>query len=137
MNLKGVTLSQFRQAVSLVNVMSEVWPDMVDYNGNLAVHQDAHEIGIRKISTVGRLTVVSSSREGARRSWQGRKCQAACWHAFRDVIRQVFVLAPDAVVKTSMATYTAANFEATYPATGWKNIGSQFQPVTMPELCDC
>lgn len=130
MNLKGVTLAQFNAAVATANLNPK-------YGGNLRVHQDAHETGVRKITTVGRLTVESSGGLGARTSWSGRKCQAACWHAFRDVIGLVFDYAPGAVVKTTMATYTTVNFDSTYPDTAYVNVGSQFQPVTMPELCDC
>lgn len=126
MKMQNVTLAQFAYAVAQANT---------DYAGNLAVHADAHEIGSRKITTVGRLTVKESHDDGARYSWAGRHCQAACWHAFRDVYREIFSIAPDAVITTTLARYTKENFETVYPQTAFTNVGSQFQPVTMPELC--
>ncbi len=84
----------------------------------------------------GRVLARSSRGPGARRSWSGRRLTAACWHVFRDVIREALAQYPDATFRTSMARYTAANFEDTYPATGNRNIGSMVYPVTMPELCD-
>ena len=139
MKLQNVTLVQFDQAIRNANP---------DYGYNLVIHSDAHEFGKRKIGVQGRLTVVSSHGQGARLSASGRHCQAACWHAFRDVLANVFALAPDAIITTSLANnrfrdgtyhpaYTAANWEANYPTTGDINIGSLFNPVTMPELCDC
>lgn len=128
MKLQNVTLAQFEQAVTLANALTY---------GHLKVHPDAHEFGTRKVGVQGRLTVDSSYAKGARLSSSGRHIQAACWHAFRDVIRELFVISPDAIVTTSLAKYTAANFETTYPQTGNVNIGSLFYPVTMPELCDC
>lgn len=135
MRLRGITLDDFNASVARVNVM--VTEEGKTYNGNLRVHQDAHEIGSRVITTVGRLTVESSREAGARRSWSGRRCQAACWHAFRDVVRDLLANHPDAVISTSMARYTADNFEDTYPQTGERNIGSMVQHAYMPDLCDC
>ena len=125
MEMRNITPEQFAASVTRVNS---------HYAGNLAVHPDVHPKGKH---TVGRLWVNSSSGEGARTSWSGRKCKAACWHAFRDVIRDILANHPDAVIITSMARYTSANFEDTYPSTANQNIGSMYMPRYMPELCDC
>jgi hypothetical protein len=85
----------------------------------------------------GRVIVKSSKGAGARRSWSGRRMPAACWHVFRDVFRSAFAVYPGAKFNTSLARYTASNFESTYPETGVQNIGSMMSPVTMPELCAC
>lgn len=78
------------------------------------------------------------SAPGARRSWSGRRIQAACWHAYRDGIRAVFDRNPDARVYTGMAKYIGVQgFEDNYPATANRNIGSMIQPAYMPDLCDC
>ena len=135
MRLRGITLAQFELAVDRVNRMTNA--EGVSYGGNLHVHHDAHETGSRVITTVGRLDVLSSRDPGARRSWNGRRTKAACWHAFRDVIAELFVINPDAVVTTSMARYTSDNWEETYPPTGNVNVGSMVAPAYMPELCDC
>lgn len=125
MQLRNVTLADFEESVSRVNAL---------YDGNLAVHPDAHSQGK---GTVGRLWVSDSSGVGARTSWSGRKCKAACWHAFRDVIRDILAHNERAVIITALARYTVDNFEDTYPETGNQNIGSMMCPAYMPELCDC
>lgn len=125
MQLRNVTIADFEASVQRVNA---------SYGGNLAVHPDAHPKGK---GTVGRLWVNDSRGEGARTSWSGRRTKAACWHAFRDVIRDILAHHPDAVIITALARYTADNFEDTYPATGEVNIGSMYRPAYMPELCDC
>lgn len=130
MEMRNVTMDQFEQAVANANV---------NYGGNLAVHPDAHEMGTRIPKVVGRLWVNDSRANGARTSWQGRHTRAACWHAFRDVIREIFKLSPDAVVITGLARYTAQNFESVYVETAYTNVGSLFQPSYMPDNCvgDC
>lgn len=128
MQLRNVTLSAFRESVDRVNA---------EYDGNLAVHHDAYQKGTRIPTVVGRLWVEDSRAAGARTSWSGRRTRAACWHAFRDVIRDLLAHNPDATIITAMARYTAANFEDTYPATGYVNIGSMASPAYMPSLCDC
>lgn len=41
-----------------------------------------------------------------------------CWHGVRDFLRELYGMAPDAKVRTAMATYSgAADFERTYPST--------------------
>lgn len=78
------------------------------------------------------------SAAGARRSWSGRRLNAACWHAYRDVLIGIFDANPDARVYTALASYKGkADFEAKYPATGYQNIGSMVQPAYMPDLCAC
>jgi hypothetical protein len=81
---------------------------------------------------------IKTSAPGARRSWSGRRINAACWHAYRDAIIAVFDINPDARVYTAMAKYVGRDgFMAEYPRTADKNIGSMVQPAYMPELCDC
>lgn len=84
-----------------------------------------------------RVIVASSRGAGARRSWSGRRMPCACWHVFRDVVRATLAEHPTVTFRTSLAYYTSANFETTYPPTGWVNVGSAFQPATLPELCEC
>lgn len=89
--------------------------------------------GTRWRGTIG---VYSSRQPGARRSWSGRRLTAPCWHAYRDVIREI-LREPGRRVTTSMARYTSENFEDLYPATGHVNIGSMMAPRKMPDLCEC
>ena len=129
--VKGMTPDQLRTIVDLVS--------MVRYGGNIRVDWEGSTPRLLNRAGTrfrGRIMARSSHGPGARRSWSGRRLTAACWHVFRDVIRAALAEYPDAVFTTSLARYTAANFEATYPATGSRNIGSVMQPVTMPELCD-
>lgn len=126
MRLRNITLADFHASVERVNA---------SYGGNLHVHSDAHETGSRVITTVGRLEVLDSRAHGARTSWSGRHGKYACWHAFRDVVRDLFENHPEASVTTAMARYTPDNFEDTYPDTAHTNVGSAFFPRYMPELC--
>jgi hypothetical protein len=73
-----------------------------------------------------------------KRDGNGGRVRAVCWHGFRDFFRAVFALCPDAVFRTGLATWRgSADFEARYPGTGYKNIGSQFCPMLYAEACRC
>jgi len=106
------------------------------YDGNVVPIVSSEHIGPRSKSVRSVLRVEDSRGEGARRSWSGRRTVSACWHAHRDVYRELFHRFPAATITTAMAHYTAQNFEDTYPETGWRNVGSIMSPVTMPELCE-
>lgn len=123
----GITAEQFERAVKTVS-------DREHYAGNL-ITADLKPISSR--SCRGRMVAYTSTGPGARRSWSGRRGPWACWHAFRDVFALLLEQYPDARIRTGMASYTAGNFQATYPATGEKNIGSSARPAYMPELCEC
>lgn len=90
-----------------------------------------------------RLNVQSSHGPGHRMTpgMYGRKphrLRAACWHAYRDFLRELFRLAPTAVVRTSLATYRGAEgFERDFPATYRNNIGSQIEPHWYGTCCEC
>ena len=126
MRLRGITLDEFHASVDRVNA---------DYSGNLHVHNDAHQTGSRKVTTVGRLDVLESKGDGARTTHEGRHGKYACWHAFRDVVRDLLAHHPEAVITTAMARYDAETFEDVYPATADRNVGSMVRPAYMTELC--
>ena len=106
------------------------------YGGNVILSADTHEIrGPRSVRTVGTLRVKDSRGLGARTSWSGRHGPWACWHVYRDVIREALRKYPHARFVTAMARYDASNFEETYPDTAHKNVGSVMSPAYMPELC--
>ena len=68
----------------------------------------------------------------------GRRVHAVCWHGFRDFLRAVYRRKPDAVFVTMYTTYTgASNFEDTYQATGYLNIGPLVAPIAACEACTC
>lgn len=88
----------------------------------------------------GRLLPVtgSSTRNGRRRSPSGRRVHAMCWHAHLAMLRALFERVPQARVTTALADYKGrANFEATWPNTGDKNIGPAFDPMSYEHACDC
>jgi hypothetical protein len=135
MRLRGITLAEFNASVDRVNASTN--EEGVAYSGNQNVHPDARQQGQRVPTVSGRLYVHSSKAPGARTSASGRRMPAACWHAFRDVYRDLFANHPDVVVTTALARYTNDNFEDTFPETGDRNVGSMVNWVTMPDLCDC
>lgn len=126
MEIIGITQEQFERVVNKVS--------FTRYDGNLKV---ADMRAISGKSCRGRVVAYTSSGPGTRRSWSGRRGPWACWHAFRDIFAEAFAQYPDARIRTGMASYTAGNFKATYPATGERNIGTMVRPAYMPELCDC
>lgn len=131
MEVKGMTPGQLQMVVAEISNSLYAGNIVVDWeNGSPRLLNQA---GTR---FRGRILARSSRGPGARRSWSGRRLTSACWHVFRDVFREALRRYPGAVFTTSMARYTAANFEDTYPATGSRNIGSAMEPVTMPQLCD-
>lgn len=129
MQITGVSLPEFERITRMVSA---------SYGDNLAVHPDAHALSPTGTRIRARVYVLNSRGAGARRSWSGRHMPAACWHAYRDVLTELFNLYPHAIVRTSLAIYRGRDgFHATYPQTGNANVGSQMCPVTMPELCGC
>lgn len=84
------------------------------------------------------LTVVSSHGDGSRRSNEGRKIAAACWHVHRDLFTRIFGANPDARIKTAMADYRGEqDFYDTYPQTGAVNVGSLYNPLSARNACNC
>lgn len=126
MQITGVTVNGWEAIVDTVSAQ---------YEGNLK-SVDAHWTGGKRITA--RVAVHDSRGLGARRSWSGRRGPYACWHAYRDVLAELFKRYPDATVRTALAVYRhAEGFHEHYPATAYHNVGSMMQPATMPSLCDC
>lgn len=127
MEITGLTPSEFW---SVVNTVSDG-----HYEGNL-VTKDVHSTGgVRRPRIRGRIAVTNSRGPGARRSWSGRHGPWASWQAYRDVLTELFHRYPEARVRTGLAVYNGREgFEETFPATGYHNVGSMIEPVTMPEL---
>src|SRR3990172_2863318 len=110
------------------------------FAGNIKV-RDIRDEGKRSLRTRVTLTVVSSRADGSRVSASSfnteRRVSAACWHAYRDVMRALFE-AGATRIKSAHADYRGLEgFEDLYPATGYKNIGSAFRPIQFREACDC
>jgi len=68
-----------------------------------------------------------------------RRCNGVCWHGFREFMRQVYALAPDAVFVTAMIRYDGSeDFEAKHGETYHVQVGSQqADPAYYGELCEC
>lgn len=136
MEINGLSLEQFRQCADATGL----WY----YSENVIVHSDGHDRPSSKDGTprcTARLAVRDSRGPGSRTSWKGRHGPYACWHAYRDVLSEVFRRYPDAVIRSGTSwrvTYRGREgFLATYPDTAYRNVGSEVSPVTMPELCEC
>lgn len=136
MIITGITTVEFEQAIAKAGAL---------YGDNLRA-----EIGreYSKTRFAGRVVLRHTAFQlygrgddlapGQRRSWQGRRINATCWHAYRDVLIEVFNINPNAKVRTSMAKYLGKDsFYEEFPKTAWQNIGSHVQPITMPQCCNC
>ena len=79
------------------------------------------------------------NRETYRRvSADGRRIAAVCWHGFRDFYRALFESTPDAIVVSALARYEGSDdFEAVYPSTAYRNIGSAYRPLAYSSACVC
>ena len=133
MRITGLSLSNFKFCTATVS-----WES---YGGNIVVHQDGHDRTTNRDGTLqctARLAVLDSRGPGSRTTANGRHGPYACWHAYRDVLMRVFLRYPNAVIRTGIAVYRGmAGFRELYPATAHRVIGSEVNPVTMPELCEC
>lgn len=141
MNITGLHLGAFAGVTALISAEK--------YGGNIAIHPDSHEGPVQRNRATGRLTshctarltVHDSHGPGSRTTWTGRHGPYACWHAYRDVLTEVFTRYPDAVIRAGhswQVTYRGmTGFRELYPGTGNISIGSEACPVTMPELCEC
>lgn len=139
MIITGISLTDFENIVS--NVSHSV------YAGNIIVNSNVREYSGNRFSA--RIRAIDSgtgtlppgeSALGSRRTSgsTARRSVSACWHAYRDVIAAVFEANPKARVRTSMESYIGVEgFRKNYPSTGWCNIGSEWYPRYMPDLCDC
>jgi hypothetical protein len=126
-DIRGLSLEDLKAIVAYVS--------KGDYDGNIAVERHGHGHGKH---LAARLWATDGYGPGARTSWTGRHAHAVCWHAYRDVLAELFERFPKARVRTALAVYRGLEgFERDYPTTAYRNVGSQMQPAYMPELCDC
>jgi len=66
------------------------------------------------------------------------KISALCWHGFRHVMRNWFLINPETVIITGHARYNGSvHFELIHDKTGDKNIGSQAFPMRFRDACNC
>src|SRR5690606_19018612 len=75
--------------------------------------------------TAWQLTLRPAGDRYYRRGHSGRRIWAVCWHGHRDFFRALFERAPNAKVRTVVASYDGReDFERTHSITGDRNIGS-------------
>lgn len=85
----------------------------------------------------------SDSRNVAYNDGCGKRMSYVCWHGHRAFMRALYRLAPDAIIRTGLATYRGADdFERTHQATAWgsdpaRGIGSLVAPLAYSDACDC
>jgi hypothetical protein len=73
-----------------------------------------------------------------RRGFSKRRIPSVCWHGHRDFMRACFRRNSEARIKTAFADYRGTeDFEFEFEATGDRNIGSLFEPMSMRDACDC
>lgn len=135
MQITGITPEQFSCAVAEAAKL---------YQGNMRAEFSSVQSNTRFRARIvpyqsgAAFLPVGVPAPGARLSWNGRRIKASCWHAYRDVMIEVFRINPKARIATGLAVYKGIEgFEANYPRTAYMNIGSMMSPAYMPDLCDC
>ncbi len=127
MKLQNVTSDQLRTCVNFISVNN--------YDGELIFDRKPEWRGNWLHFT---LRTVNGRSLGARRTHRGRRLAKACWHAHRDVMKELFNTYPSALLVTMLARYDGRDgFLAEFPATGNNNVGSMVQPLLLREACDC
>ena len=120
MKAKNITREEMEKALKMVNKK---------YKKNIVWKRDPEKSGNFLNFT---LTVVDSNKVGSRRSAEGRRISAACWHVHGDLFEAMIEIAPDVIIKSLDKTITAegGNWED-------MNIGSFCYPLMVSEACNC
>lgn len=127
MIVSGVTAQDIRDVVAKLNA--------TDYSDNIVIER-LETLNRKDTRHALKLGTADSRKHGSRRSGRGRHGKWLCWHGFRDVVRAIMEVNPDATVRTSQAVYDGKfGFERNYPNTADTNVGSLFQPAYMPDMC--
>jgi len=125
MKIKNITPLQMMSAICAVN---KHYGDNIQFN-RFDVHTRSIDFTLR---------VKSSRGTGAKISSSGRRSVAACWHAHRDFMRELFEISPSAVLTSMHAKYNGLEgFNQSYLATADINVGSQALPVSFAQACGC
>jgi hypothetical protein len=105
------------------------------FDGNIRFKRTPDPVGRAVAFT---LTVANSRGKGSRVGRGGRRICACCWHGHRDIMSAIFAEYPDARLQSAVADYRGRqDFEDSFEATGYANIGSQFEPLCHADACDC
>lgn len=131
MKVKGITATSLCECIHAVNRkhLTKIEPHFKKATGRFEVFTLRLGYGISARPSQNPFHKVSHS---------GRKLNAVCWHGHREVMREIFKIAPDAILVSTFARYEGReHFERTHGETGLRNIGSQVQPLMMQDACDC
>lgn len=134
-----------------VNLSTEQVRDVIDYvsrtgyNNNLIPNRLDDASNSRTVWTEFTIRCVSSKEVGHKVSLSSmpyngkeRRLTAACWHAHRDVMKELFQRYPEARLKSGFASYDGQDdFLERVEDTGGINVGSAAYPVQVRESCDC
>ena len=104
-----------------------------NFKKNIVWKRPPEKVGNRLRFT---LTVIDSSKGGARRSAHNRrKVHAACWHVHGQFFYYLYQEAPTAIIKARDLTITGP----TTAGGNWKdyNIGSMINPFMYSQACEC
>ena len=78
------------------------------------------------------LTVIDSKKPGSRRSAEGRRIAAACWHVHGYFFEYLFLKYDN--IKISAGPLTMKNNNDNWQD---RNIGSNFSPLMFSQACEC
>lgn len=128
MKLYGMDQTQLHSALDTANEK---------YKGNIQF-KECKTVGIRKPYMHFTLRVKDSHGKGAKRGQSGIRTVAACWHAHRDVMKEIFSINPKARLISAMAVYEGIEgFNREFEDTGDRNIGSMVNPQYFRQACEC
>lgn len=68
----------------------------------------------------------------------GRRVSAVCWHGHKSFMQALFAQNAEGRIETSMAKYRGMiDFQRSFAATGDRNIGSMYHPMSYKRACVC
>lgn len=154
MNVKNATSSQIEDAADVVGVRpynlresGKGYAFQLKTRADGAMRQRLDWRG-KLVLTAPYQRLSTQVKRSTAKGYEGTEYQAVvpgavCWHGHRDFLRELFRLAPDAVVRTAFITYRgAADFEQNYretrygkPGEGSTIYGSSAVPYA--EACTC
>lgn len=135
MEIRGLTLNEL-EAIAASTPVRLYNPRVIRITrkGEVRVRLQLHTAKDKK----GRVVY---GRLGFHRRKDGERTRLAgpvCWHGHRDFLKGVFDSNPEAVVISKFARYDGLDsFELLFPNTANVEVGSQHDPVTFGDLCEC
>ena len=73
-----------------------------------------------------------------KRGFSGKWTFAVCYHGHKKFMEQLFRHNPQAIIRTCKAAYLGLDsFLEKAPAVAHENVGSQFNPISYGDACEC